>query len=481
MTNSNGATTIYGRLYNDVENVLAAVRIPILMVDHDLRIRRFTPAAEHWLNLRPSDIGRPVTDLRGVIALPQLGDLVRTTIDLLSVQNIDVQDQQGAWWSLSIRPYRTEEHRIEGAVLAFVDTNSLKRSLESAEQSKQYAEAVTETVREPLVVLGPDYRIARANAAFYEMFRISPVEAEGRPVYRLREGWDIPQMHNLLKTVTETSQPQEGEVECRLPGIGNKTFWFTGRRIITPESSGQAILLAIEDVTEQRRAEKALIRSNEELQRFAYVVAHDLQEPLRTISSFIQLLERKYPVDAESTQLMQFVVDGAGRMQAMIGDLLSFSRVATSEPEAATPVSPTSCLQEAIWSLQATIQAEEATIRHDDFPAAIRYHPQQLTQLFQNLIGNALKYRRAEAPAIYISAERRDGEWIFSVRDNGLGFAPADAERIFHIFKRLHGREYPGTGIGLAICNRIVERHGGRIWARSEPGKGSTFFFTVPI
>jgi two-component system CheB/CheR fusion protein len=470
-----------GRLYNDVENVLAAVRIPILMVDHDLRIRRFTPAAEQWLTLRASDIGRPITDLRGVLTLPNLGDLVRTTIDLLSVQNIEIQDHQGVWWSLSIRPYRTAEHRIEGAVLAFVDTNSLKRSLQTAEQAKQYAEAVTETVREPLVVLGADYRIARANAAFYEMFRISPVEAEGRPVYRLRNGWEIPRMQNLLETLTNTSESQEAEAECRLPGIGNKTLWFTGRRIISPESSGQAILLAIEDVTERRRAEKALIRSNEELQRFAYIVAHDLQEPLRTISSFIQVLEKRHPGDGETSELMQFVTDGASRMQAMIGDLLSFSRIANADPGVAAPVSATSCLQEAIWSLQATIQATGATIRHDELPAAVRYHPQQFTQLFQNLLGNALKYRRAEPPTIYISAERRDSEWTFSVRDNGLGFAPADAERIFDMFKRLHGREYPGTGIGLAICHRIVERHGGRIWAQSEPGKGSTFLFTVPI
>jgi signal transduction histidine kinase len=138
---------------------------------------------------------------------------------------------------------------------------------------------------------------------------------------------------------------------------------------------------------------------------------------------------------------MHFVRDGASRMQAMIGDLLSFSRIANTDSKAAAPVSATACLQEAIWSVQATVQATGAAITHDELPV-VRYHPQQLTQLFQNLIGNALKYRRAEPPAIYISAERRENEWIFSVRDNGLGFPPADAERIFGIFKRLHGREY---------------------------------------
>ena len=144
------------------------------------------------------------------------------------------------------------------------------------------------------------------------------------------------------------------------------------------------------------------------------------------------------------------------------------------------PVSAKLCLQEAIWNLQGVIQETGALVTNDELPS-IPFHPQQLAQLFQNLIGNALKYRRADPPRVYISADRREGEWVFSVRDNGLGFSPEHAERVFLAFKRLHGREYPGTGIGLAICRRIVERHGGRIWAESQIGAGSTFFFSAPV
>jgi light-regulated signal transduction histidine kinase (bacteriophytochrome) len=191
------------------------------------------------------------------------------------------------------------------------------------------------------------------------------------------------------------------------------------------------------------------------------------------------LLERRYGVQGDTHDLVQRVTAAVARMHAMITDLLEYSRVATAAAEALPACNAKSSLQEAVWNLQTTIRETEATITSDELPE-IRYHPQQLTLLFQNLIGNALKYRRAEPPRVYVSAESHHGNWIFSIRDNGIGFRTQDAERIFDVFKRLHGHEYPGTGIGLAICARTVELHGGRIWAESEVGKGSTFFFTVP-
>jgi signal transduction histidine kinase len=230
------------------------------------------------------------------------------------------------------------------------------------------------------------------------------------------------------------------------------------------------------------RQKQELARSNAELQQFAYVASHDLQEPLRMVTSYVQLLERRYrgQLDADADDFIAFAVDGAARMQQLIKGLLVYSRVGTH----AQPLQSTDCqvvLARALTDLQVAMDESDAVVTHDPLPTVMA-DATQLGQLFQNLVGNAIKFRDNRCPEIHVGAERReDGYWLFSVRDNGIGVEPEYAERIFLIFQRLHTRdEYPGTGIGLAICKRIVERHGGRIWVASEPGQGATFYFTIP-
>jgi light-regulated signal transduction histidine kinase (bacteriophytochrome) len=244
-----------------------------------------------------------------------------------------------------------------------------------------------------------------------------------------------------------------------------------------------------QDITERKRAEEELARyaddlkrSNEELEQFAYVVSHDLQEPARMVESYLQLLHRRYhgALDEKADSFIDYAVDGARRMQEMIQALLNLSRVKT-RGRAFTPCNTEIILEHTLKALSRTIAETGATITHDPLPT-VRADRGQLAQVFQNLIANALKFRReGAAPRVHISAERRDDVWLFSVADNGIGIDPKHAERIFHIFQRLHTREsYPGTGIGLALCQKIVERHGGRIWVSSAPGEGATFFFTLP-
>ena len=221
-------------------------------------------------------------------------------------------------------------------------------------------------------------------------------------------------------------------------------------------------------------------RSNADLQQFAYVASHDLQEPLRMVSSYTQLIARRYKgkLDADADEFIAFAVDGANRMQRLILDLLAYSRVNTAGRQF-EPTAMETVLKAALNNLTNAVKESQAIITHDPLPAVMG-DDKQLAQLFQNLLSNAVKFGGAQPPRIHISAKQTDGEWLFSVRDHGIGLDPQYADRIFVIFQRLHTREeYPGTGIGLAICKKIVERHGGRMWVESELGKGATFYFTL--
>ena len=225
-----------------------------------------------------------------------------------------------------------------------------------------------------------------------------------------------------------------------------------------------------------------LKRSNRELEQFAYVASHDLQEPLRMVSSFTQLLEMKYKdvLDAEALEYIHFSVDGAKRMQLLINDLLAYSRVNTKGGKF-EDVDLEKVLDEVLFNLEIVIEKNQANITKESLPHICADYS-QMVQLFQNLIGNALKYRSNESPQIFISSRKEDDHWLFSVEDNGIGIDPQYNDQIFRIFRRLHTHdEYEGTGIGLAIVDRILGRHGGRIWVESKLGKGSTFYFTIPI
>ncbi len=248
-------------------------------------------------------------------------------------------------------------------------------------------------------------------------------------------------------------------------------------------------VLEFSDITEFRHAReelalrtKELSRSNQELEQFAYVASHDLQEPLRMVASYTQLIAQRYQgrLDADADEFIAYAVDGAIRMQAIINDLLVLSRVGTRTKSFAQ-VDSKAALDKALANLRLVIEETGASVVCDSLPA-LDADGSQLTQLFQNLIGNALKFRGDHSPCVKIGAERKDEEWVFHVRDNGIGIAPEYFERIFLMFQRLHSkREYPGTGIGLTICKKIIERHNGRIWVTSEQGKGTAFYFTIPV
>ena len=286
------------------------------------------------------------------------------------------------------------------------------------------------------------------------------------------------------------SSAGEFDEEYRVVRPDGTERWVRDRGFPVADREGKVYRIAgiAEDITEQKRAEEdikqtaeALARSNEDLQQFAYVASHDLQEPLRMVVSYMQLLEQRYKgrLDEEADTFIDFAVDGAKRMQALIGGLLAYSRVG-SRDTVFEPVDCDAAVIEVTGNLAALIDQNRAVVTRDALPT-ITGDRTQLLQLFQNLIGNAIKFQGKGAPRDEVSARRGAGEWAFAVRDNGIGIEAEYADRVFAMFQRLHGpAAYPGSGVGLAICKRIVDRHGGRIWFESIPGQGTTFYFTVP-
>ena len=256
----------------------------------------------------------------------------------------------------------------------------------------------------------------------------------------------------------------------------------------TPDGKPQYEIAVFDDVTERKESDAALRtaheelkRSNAELEQFAYVASHDLQEPLRMVSSYTQLLVRRYGerLDGDAREFTAYIVDGAARMKQLIEDLLAYSRVGTKGKEF-KPVPVEAALRRAMVNLRAAIEESGASVTYEALPV-VQGDDTQIAQLFQNLIGNALKFRSASVPRIQVSSFQKENEWEIVVSDNGIGIEPQYFERIFMVFQRLHNKgEYPGTGIGLAICKKVVERHGGRIWVESTPGEASAFHFTLP-
>jgi PAS domain S-box-containing protein len=334
-----------------------------------------------------------------------------------------------------------------------------------------------------------EFRLTFMSSRFAERTGMDPAPYIGR------RRWDEPAL-NLSEADWERHKAQLRrhepffDFEMERAGPDDNSVWLsvTGEPVFE-DGKFRGYRGVGTDITDRKRAQAVLraaydelARSNAELQQFAYVASHDLQEPLRMIGSYTQLLERRYgdKLDSDAREFMGFIVDGATRMKQLIEDLLAYSRVGTRGKEL-RPVPAQAALDRALVNLRAAIESSGAQITHDALPE-VNGDDTQLTQLFQNLVGNAIKFRKQDEPLrVHVGVQDAGDEWRFSVADNGIGIERQYFERIFMVFQRLHTRdEYPGTGIGLAICKKVVDRHGGRIWVESAQGKGSTFIFTLP-
>jgi len=397
--------------------------------------------------------------------------------------------------------------RIDGAVVTFRDITERRRSLaERAEQNARLARSESESRRQAhiltsvldsiadgVVVADTAGRFIHFNPAAERILGRGPSDA---PADQWSDHYGVflpdgttpyPPENLPLARAMRGELVVEAELFIRHPArpVGARVSVNGGPVLEEGEVHGGVVVFRDETERKEndarlRRYTEALAKSNAELQQFAYVASHDLQEPLRMVRSYAQLISEQYKgrLDAEADEYLEFLVDGARRMQQLIADLLAYSRVGTQGRE----LEPTDCndvLGDALRNLEFAIEESGARVTHDPLPT-VRGDAPQLVRLFQNLVGNAVKFRGDAPPTVHVSVRRMGGEWEFSVADNGIGIPERALDRVFEIFHRVHGRsEYAGTGIGLAICKKTVARHGGRIWVRSTEGVGSTFFFTL--
>lgn len=346
------------------------------------------------------------------------------------------------------------------------------------------ARAIVDTIRTPLLVLDRSLEVVEANPAFYRTFLRDRSETVGRPLHHLGDGeWDLPELRTLLDRVLhEHTQVDDFSVDHEFPSLGRRHILLNAREV-AEHGSQPLILLALEDVTERQRVSAELQRSNQELERFAAIASHDLQEPVRKILAFGSRLQSEAAgLSPDAQDHLKRMLAASARLQRLINDLLQYARV-TSRGVAFTRVDLAQIATDTIDDLGLQLERSGGHVEVGALPT-VEADPTQMRQLFQNLVGNALKFRHRDlAPVVAIASEETtSGTVRFTIRDNGIGFEQQYAEQIFDVFRRLHGRDdYEGTGIGLPLCRRIVQRHGGSITAQSEPGSGALFTVELPL
>jgi PAS domain S-box-containing protein len=399
------------------------------------------------------------------------------------------KDGSRFWANVVITPLWDSSGSLSGFSKVVRDITERKTAEAMLEHERHLFRSLMDTLPDRIYFKDRESRFLHNNRAHLRRFGLKdPAQAAGKSDFDFFPREHAEHAREVEQMVMASGKLSEREERIEWPD--GRVEWALVTKMPLRDPHGEIIgtFGVSRDITAQRNAEDALKRtlaelerSNTELEQFAYVASHDLQEPLRAVTGCVQLLQKSYggKLDADADELIRHAVEGAARMRTLISDLLAFSRVGT-HGKAFEPTDCNAALYGALANLTVALDESRARVTHDPLPT-VNADPSQMRQLFQNLVGNGLKFHGERDPEIHVSARPRDGGWLFSVRDNGIGIEPQYRERIFVIFQRLHTRaEYEGTGIGLAICKRIVERHGGDIWVESEPGRGSTFFFTIP-
>ncbi|MEG4008990.1 chemotaxis protein CheB [Microcoleus sp. Pol11C1] len=486
---------------NDLQNLLSTINIPILMVGGDLRIRRFTPAIESIFNLISSDVGRCVSDITHKLIVPELEPMIVDVIRTLNLKVQEVQDREGRWYDLHIRPYRTIDHKIDGAVVMLVDIHDLKVSAQQLMEAKNYAETIVETVRVPLVVLDLNLQAITANRSFYETFQVTPSQTQQRSLFDLGNGqWNLPKLRSLLTQILAGNPEfQDFEVEHDFEHIGHKIMLLNGRKM-PPIGDTQMILLAIEDITEQKQLEtERNLRIQAQLARaaaedanrikdeFLSVLSHELRTPLNAMIGWAQLLRLKKFDQAKTEEALKTIERAAKAQNQLIDDILDVSRITTGQFRLnASEIELNPLVENAIEVVRLAAEAKNLQMECRLTPLKLNVlgDPNRLQQVVWNLLSNAIKFTPAGG-RIEVALDYIDGMAQIQVSDTGKGIHPDFLPYVFERFRQADSsfsRREAGLGLGLSIVRHLVELHGGTVGAESSgEGQGARFSVRLPV
>ncbi len=502
------------RLNDDLNNLLSAMHVPVIMVGTDLRIRRFTEGAERLVHLIPTDVGRPIGDIRSSIHVTNMEDMICRVIETLTPAELEVRDRDGHWYMMHVRPYRTSGGRVDGAVIVYQDIDSRKRASEQLDAAKRYAEAIVQTVREPLLVLDGTLRGVSANEAFYATLRTTPGATLGQTLLEIAEhSWDNAQLHQLLARTVATGEPFEDfEIRANMKRLGDLTMCVSGTRIAAERDGPPLVLLAMEDITQRKDAELRLATASTELAaradelevtsdalrgkivevetsnrvkaEFLATMSHELRTPLNAIAGYTQLIDMgvRGPVTEAQHLDLSRITRSQRHLMGLINEILNFAKL-----EAGTVL-----VAEADVDVRAVLlgvtemiapQMDRKKLRFDvsvldslDSSAlVVRGDEDKIRQIVLNLLTNAEKFT-LKGGSVAVECDSDETSVHIRIRDTGIGIAPTELGKIFEPFVQVNP---DGVGLGLAISRSLARAMGGDVTAQSSPGSGSTFTVTL--
>jgi two-component system CheB/CheR fusion protein len=474
---------------DDLSNLLASAQIPILMLDRNLRVRRFTPPAERAFGVAATDVGRPLGDLKLSIDAPLLKEAVRDVVAGFAAKQLEVRGREDRWYSLWIRPYKTTASMIDGAVLSLIDVTVNKNGIRALEASRDYAEAIVDAVNDSLLILNRHLKVTSASRFYYELFQVTPAEIKGRSVYELGGGiWNVPALRREFAALAAEGTPFSGwEADFDVPKLGRRTLTLSGRVVPRDAEGAHKIVIAIEDASLRKQAaEAAALRKSEARQReFVANVSHELMTPIAAIKGYSEsLVSGAIAVPSRRVKFAQVIEKNADRLAQLVEDLLQLSAYDAGRARPATEsVLLRAGVEKQARGLAAAARGRAVSVRVL-VPKSLRVAiaREELAQIAQNLITNAIKYNRRKG-RVYVRARRVGKRVLVTVQDTGIGVPKADLPRIFDRFHRAENARLKtarGNGLGLSIVRSILAQRGCRIWAESVEGKGTIVSFTLP-
>jgi len=485
---------------NDVTNLLASINIPILMLENDLRIRSFTPMAQRLFNLISTDVGRPFSDIRVNLEIPNLEEMIWEVLETLNTKEQEVQTQSGYWYALRIRPYRTAENLIEGVVIVLIDIDALKRSAATIETARNYAETIVESVPTPLMVLDADLQVNTANRALYETFQVSSSETADNSRFELANGpWNTPELRKLLEDILVSDvELNNFEIEQNFGRLGPKTLLLNACKV-EPEDKVSMILLSVEDITDRKRfetersqlleqeqsARQQAEKANRAKDEFLANLSHELRNPLTPILAWSQMLRSGKLKEAETNRALEVIERSARAQSQLIEDLLDISRITNGKLKLTTrSIDLQLVVQAALEGVQLSALAKNIEIVSHLSSVTVLADIDRLQQVLWNILSNAIKFTPAGGRVEIVMQTIEDYAEV-RVTDTGKGIAP---ELLPHIFDRFRQGDSSttkadqGLGLGLAIVYHLVQLHGGTVQADSPgQGQGTTITVRLPL